>query len=204
MNPKHNITVLYPVILPVPADTYNSMVIRDRVRFLSRHARKALTISAAKQNIALNTDVLQKDEQGVPLPMDGWYWSLTHKPQYTGGIFASAPIGMDIEKIKDCTRGLREKIADNAEWALSGPDLRDTFFRYWTAKESVLKVTGAGLSELSQCRISKIINDDQLLILYRQTEWLTEHFRFDGHMASVVKNDFMIKWETACPPSIPA
>ena len=38
------------------------------------------------------------------------------------------------------------------------------------------------------------IDDNHLVIDYRYQEWLIEHFYFDEHIASVVKNDFDVEW----------
>ena len=86
-----NIT-LYPVILSVP-DTIRDLKPKDRVTFLSRHARKALAISAEKSRVTLGE--LVQDERNAPLPFDGTYWSITHKSEYVAGVVAPSPIGID-------------------------------------------------------------------------------------------------------------
>ena len=74
---------LCPVILAVPPETAGYSP-KDRVVFLSRHARKALQMSAAKSGVRL--DQLVKDENGVPQPCNGTFWSVTHKTQYVAGV----------------------------------------------------------------------------------------------------------------------
>ena len=137
---------------------------------------------------------LLKDKTGAPLPSNGNYWSLTHKPDYAGGIVAPARIGIDIEKIRQCSEFLFSKIATKKEWSLVNTDPIKLFFRYWTSKESVLKAVGTGLKDLSKCIITKIIDENKLLIDYKREKWLIEHFYFDDHIASVTKNSFKIKW----------
>jgi 4'-phosphopantetheinyl transferase len=183
--------IIYPVILAVP-DKIQQLKGRERVSFLSKHARKALEISAKKSRIQL-TD-LKKDEKGVPLPFNGHYWSLTHKSKYVAGVIASAPIGIDIEKIRSCSKALFRKTACDSEWELSDTDPFVLFYRFWTSKESVLKASGTGIRDLSKCRIIQIIDDNHLVIDYRNQEWLLEHFYFDEHIASIVKNDFHVEW----------
>ena len=77
---------------------------------------------------------LKQDENGAPLPSDDVYWSITHKTQYVGGVVAPAPIGIDIERIRECAPGLFAKTAGEREWALADEDKEPllTFFRYWT------------------------------------------------------------------------
>ena len=90
--------ILHPVILPVPEEVQKFKP-RDRVLYLSRHARRALERSAAKSEIRAGE--LFKDENGMPLPFDGTFWSITHKTQYVAGVVAPTPIGIDIEKIRE-------------------------------------------------------------------------------------------------------
>jgi len=183
--------IIYPVILAVP-DKEQQLKGREKVSFLSKHARKALEISAKKSHVQLRNP--KKDENGVPLPFNGHYWSLTHKSKYVAGVIASAPIGIDIEKIRSCSKALFRKTACDSEWELSDTDPFVLFYRFWTSKESVLKASGTGIRDLSKCRIISIIDDNHLVIDYRNQEWLLEHFYFDRHIASIVKNDFHVEW----------
>ncbi|MFC1516316.1 4'-phosphopantetheinyl transferase family protein [Thermodesulfobacteriota bacterium] len=182
---------IYPVIFAVP-EKERSLTGRDRVAFLSRHARSALEISAQKRNIILGD--LTKDENGAPLPFNGNHWSLTHKPNYVGGVIASTRIGIDIEEIRFCSAGLFKKTAGQEEWRLSDMDPDTLFFRYWTSKETVLKASGSGIRDLSKCRVVQIVDDNHLIVHYEGREWRIEHFFFDGHIASVVQNEFQIEW----------
>jgi len=191
-NPNTRQPIIYPVILAVP-DKEQQLKGREKVSFLSKHARKALEISAQKSRIQL-TD-LKKNEKGVPLPFNGHYWSLTHKSEYVAAVIASTPIGIDIEKIRSCSKALFRKTACDSEWNLSDTDPFILFYRYWTSKESVLKASGTGIRELSRCRIISIIDNNHLVIDYRNQEWLLEHFYFDRHVASIVKNDFHVEWK---------
>ncbi|MBW1957828.1 MAG: 4'-phosphopantetheinyl transferase superfamily protein [Deltaproteobacteria bacterium] len=183
--------IIYPVILAAP-DKIQQLTGRKKVSFLSKHARKALEISAKKSHVQLGN--LKKDEKGVPLPFNGNYWSLTHKSKYVAAVIASTPIGIDIEKIRPCSKALFRKTAHDREWELSDTDSFILFFRYWTSKESVLKASGTGIRDLSKCRIVGIIDNNHLIIDYRNQKWLIEHFYFDEHIVSIVKNDFHVEW----------
>lgn len=185
--------VLYPVILAVP-EAVQKYKPKDRVIFLSRHARHALELSAEKSGLGLGE--LKKADSGAPLPCEGIYWSVTHKTAYVGGVVAPLPIGIDIEEIKACSRGLFEKTACHREWSLAGTAQHSwqTFFRYWTSKEAVLKVSGAGIKDLSKCCIRRIVDENYLEIAYQDKLWLIEHYYFDAHIASIVKPDYSIEW----------
>ena len=189
---------IYPVILAVPEEVVDFKP-RDRVKFLSRHARQALTLSAQKSNMPLGE--LKQDENGAPLPSNDIYWSITHKTQYVGGVVAPAPIGIDIERIRECAPGLFAKTAGKREWALADPDKKPlrTFFRYWTSKEALVKTSGSGLKDLLRCQVTQIIDDRHLQIRYADRQWRIEHFYFDQHIASITQDTYQIEWELPLP-----
>jgi 4'-phosphopantetheinyl transferase len=189
--------VIYPVILPVPAEVHY-LPPRQRVRSLSDCARQALALSADRLGVRLGP--LEKDDRGAPIPCHGHFWSLSHKPDYVGGVVAPAPIGLDIERLRPCSAGLRRKTAGAAEWALMGRgDVQTTFFRYWTAKEAVLKIRGEGLRDLSRCRIELILDPTHLRVDYAGESWTVEHFFFEGHVAAVAGVGFRLEWTLARP-----
>ena len=137
---------------------------------------------------------LEKDANGAPLPFDGLYWSLTHKPAYVGAVICSQATGIDVETVREVSDGLLRKVAQDSEWRLSDEDPATLFFRYWTAKEAVLKAVGVGISGLSKCHVIAVPNESHLRLDYRGVTYLVEHFFFDGHVATVVKNKFQVDW----------
>jgi 4'-phosphopantetheinyl transferase len=195
-------TVLYPAILPVPA-AYQSLPLKEKSSYLSRYARHGLQLSARHTGIEFNPDALLKNEHGAPLPVNGYYWSVTHKPEYVGAVFSPAPIGIDIEKQRHISAAMFERTADKSEWRLGKEDNETLFFRYWTAKEAVLKAAGVGIAGLAQCRISQLCDAHHLLIDYAHERWWIEHVYFDGHIASIVKNNCLIRWQISCQKTDP-
>jgi 4'-phosphopantetheinyl transferase len=194
-NPKSQIPniTLHPVILAVPPEVKDFKP-RDRVRFLSRHARLALKLSAQKSKIRLGE--LKQAENGAPLPLNDIYWSITHKTRYVGGVVAPTPIGIDIERIRECSRGLFAKTAGDREWDLADAEKSSllTFFRYWTSKEALVKTSGSGLKDLLKCQVTRIIDDRHLKIRYSDREWLIENVYFDQHIASITQDTYQIEW----------
>jgi 4'-phosphopantetheinyl transferase len=183
---------IYPVILPVPPAA-RDLAPKQRVAFLSRLAREALRISAERAHLELGP--IEKDSRGAPLPFQGRFWSLTHKPDYVGGVVAPSAVGIDLERIRPCSPAMFRKTATEEEWALADSiDRQQLFFRYWTAKEAVLKTGGEGIKDLSRCRLRQVIDDTHLLVDYARETWTVEQLFFDGHVASVVGRGFQVEW----------
>ena len=127
---------------PARSEEKTGLVGREKVAYLSRHARAALNLSAEFSRIRLGK--LVKDDDGAPLSSNGYYWSLTHKRCFVAGVVSDARVGIDIEEIKPRHRGMFKKVAVPEEWELLDADPFHLFYRYWTAKEAVIKAWGAG------------------------------------------------------------
>ncbi len=194
INPKSSKeqSTLYPVVLSVP-DEKRSLERREHVKYLSMHARKALQISAQRSGMVI--EKLLKDDSGMPLPFNGIYWSIAHKPEYVAGVVSTEKIGIDIEKIKPCSEGVFKRIANDQELSLITKMSDHYFFRYWTSKEAALKAAGTGFAGLSKCRITKILDNNNLLIDLDGQKKQVEHVFFDHHIATILKDKFKIKWK---------
>lgn len=185
--------IIHPVILSV-SPFGRELAGKEKVTHLSAQARRALACSATKSGVVPGP--LYKDERGAPLPFEGTHWSISHKDTYVAGVVAPDPVGIDIEKLRPCTEALFRKTGTDEEWGLSDePEDDHLFFRYWTAKEAVLKTTGAGFREFSDCRVIRIVDEHVLALFYRDREWLVSQVFFNGHIAAVVKEGWEIQWE---------
>jgi 4'-phosphopantetheinyl transferase len=131
----------------------------------------------------------EKDVHNVPLPFAGWYWSVSHKPQFVAAVVSANPVGIDLEEIVPRDKGLFRYVAEDAEWELAGNREWETFFRYWTAKEAVLKATGVGLRDLKKVRIQRVMGSDRLVVEYGSRQWGVQHYRFQNHLASLTHDD---------------
>lgn len=184
--------ILFPVIQAVPPDK-RLLKGREKVRFLSQYARAAAERSAEKAGIAIRQ--FSKDGKGTPLPSGGSYWSISHKPEYVAGVVSPNRIGIDIEKIRPYTKGLEKKVAAEKEWALYSLDRSELLFRFWTAKEAVLKTVGIGLAGLSACEIRKGPTRDTMTVRFENQDFYIQHLLFDNHVAAIVKEkDSRIEW----------
>ncbi len=185
----------FPVILPVP-DAEAVLRGPDKVRALGRLARTAVRRSAEKSG--LPAPAFRKGPDGAPLPDGGVHWSLSHKDRYVAGIAATAPVGIDVESVRERREALFRKIADAGEWARLGApvDPLDAFHRCWTAKEAVLKAAGVGLARLSRCRVLSAPAHAPAVLGLDGELWVVVHHRFDRHVAALAaKGAVEVAWE---------
>ena len=182
-NGKSVLRAIYPVLLPV-ADDKRALTGREKVVYLSAWAREALAMSARETGIVLGA--LEKNDAGAPLPSNGYYWSLAHKSDYVAAVVADVPIGIDIEKTREVTTGLYRRIATDEEWRLGSENREHLFFRYWTAKEAVLKVAGTGIRELSYCRIAGVVDEQLIQLDFKGEPFQVRHFFHDHHTIGIV------------------
>jgi len=195
---------LFPVVMPVNIPSngnhnspYPSHLKRgslngpQKVDRLSLLAREALMVSAEKSGVRLKE--LRQDKNGVPCPVDGIYWSLSHKSKYVAAVVSKNRVGIDIEEMKPRTESVFAYVAGDQEWELADRSW-DAFFRYWTAKEAALKVVGIGIAGLKTCRVASVPDENHIVLDYKGQLFLIEHLRYDNHIVSVVKDDNQIEW----------
>jgi 4'-phosphopantetheinyl transferase len=89
---------------------------------------------------------------------------------------------------------LLDKVARSDEWRLVPEKSWLFFYRFWTAKEAVLKAGGTGLKDLSKCRIHEVTNELALVAHFQDRLWQIEHAYLDAHIVSVVKSDCTVNW----------
>lgn len=184
--------IAYPVIAAVPAKQ-QGLSGRALVVFLRDYARRAVALSAEKNNLSLS--LLEKDSEGRPAPENGVFWSLSHKPVIVAGVAAQRPVGIDIEILRPVRAGLMEKITDASEQRLVGPATDLVFFRCWTAKEAVLKAAGCGLSGLSRCRIHETADDQTMILYFGDRRWRVTHVFHDRCISAAACLDGHMQWQ---------
>ncbi len=82
---------------------------------------------------------LQKDENDVPCPFDGHYWSLTHKSKYVAAVVGKDKIGIDIEEIKPRSKAIFSLVASDEEWERAQDRSLDTFLSLLDSKRGGLE-----------------------------------------------------------------
>ena len=183
---------LHPVIMPVPPST-RKLAGPEMRAMLRSAAEEALAHSAACSQVALGP--LVRQENGAPVPCNGLYWSLSYTQDYVAAVNAPYPVGIDMEKIAPVSNSLMQQIASEGEWALAPERTPALFYRYWTAKEAVLKAVGMGLAGLPNCRVQEIIDDTHLVMRYCSEQWqVSSLLEIYGYISSVTTRFFDPSW----------
>jgi len=182
---------LFPVILSV-VEAGRKLSGKEKVARLSRISREALKLSAAKSGVMLGE--LLKDVDDVPIPFDGNYWSLSHKPKCVTAVVSKEKIGVDVEEIKPRPRSTFSLVASDEEWKLGKDRSCDTFFRYWTAKEAALKAVGIGIGGLKACRVVSVPDENHIILDYEGRFFRVEQLYYKNHIISVLKDDNEVEW----------
>lgn len=84
------------------------------------------------------------DKNGKPLN-NHTFFNISHSHGLVGiAIFDSAPIGLDIEKIRPLDESLVKYVSSDDEFSEISSE--EDFFKIWTNKESLLKAIGTGIN----------------------------------------------------------
>jgi 4'-phosphopantetheinyl transferase len=185
---------LFPVVMAIPRAT-PGLSGEERVARLSALSREALRMSADRSGIALGDPL--KDLDDVPLPRDGSYWSVSHKPRCVAAVVSREPAGIDVEDTVPRSALPFRLVAGEEEWELGGGRSRNVFFRYWTAKEAVLKSVGVGISGLKKCRVVSVPDEDHILLDYRDRIFRIGQFYYCDHVVAVLQDENDVEWSVA-------
>ncbi|MCH8251754.1 MAG: 4'-phosphopantetheinyl transferase superfamily protein [Planctomycetes bacterium] len=159
------------------------------------YSRKA--IAECARRMGLPRTGWSKDGDGRPMPLDGAYWSVSHKPHYAAAVIADAPVGIDVEQLlprRD--ESLFDAVATSGEWSAIGERSWESFFRLWTAKEAVLKANGVGIGGLPQCRLAGVVDAKLMTLTFEDRSWPVAHTYFDGHVVAVTTLGRAVEWRT--------
>lgn len=98
--------------------------------------------------ISYQEDLVEKGEKGKPYyKKDGIFFNLSHTREMVAVACANLPVGVDIEQprkiseaaIKRSCTAMERKILQNVD------NPQTEFLKYWTLKESYVKMTGEGM-----------------------------------------------------------
>ena len=91
----------------------------------------------------------QRGPEGKPFfPGSDCLFSITHSRGIAGCAVGCVPVGLDIERVREFSPGMVEKICTQREILLTDGEERDTLLtQLWTCKESHMKLTGLGFSQ---------------------------------------------------------
>ncbi len=183
--------ILRPILTPIAID--DSLSGREKVERQRSTARRALSICA--EQCGGQDGPWEQDANRVPLPNDGWYWSISHKPLLAGAVISDAPVGIDIEHIRPRGReDLWDRLANADEWKVAGERSWEMFFRLWTAKEATLKANSRGIGGFEECRIVSVPDETHILCDYGNRQWRIEQYYHAGHIAAVTAGSLDVQW----------
>jgi len=108
-----------------------------------------LSLHAKARGIALQSPVnILHGERGKPLVAGG---CLHFSKSHTGGVtvfaVSASPVGVDIERYRDCCMPAIAKRFFHPEEAQYAMESEEAFFDVWTAKESLVKLSGEGIGD---------------------------------------------------------
>ena len=99
----------------------------------------------------LTGDLVAADENGkLYLPgVDDFFFSLSHSGEYAACVVSDVPVGVDIQQKRETKANIARRFfqCQEAKRIESEPKEKqaEMFFRYWTGKESYLKLKGQGI-----------------------------------------------------------
>lgn len=157
-------------------------------------ARRALSVCA--EHCGVQDGPWEQDANRVPLPANGYYWSISHKPLMAGAVIADRPVGIDVEHVKPRGRDdLWDRLANAGEWNVAAERSWEMFFRLWTAKEATLKANSRGIGGFEECRIMAVPDDTHVVCEYGGEPWRIEQFYHADHIAAVTTEESDVLWQ---------
>ena len=138
----------------------------DKFKFLKDKKLSILSevlLKEAFNSLNINSSFNYKyNKQGKPYLEDigNIKFNISHSGEYVICLVSNDEVGCDIEEIKDINLNIANKFFYNTEYTniFNSSNKIDTFYRYWTLKESFIKSVGLGLSlDLNSFEI--VLND---------------------------------------------
>lgn len=121
---------------------------------------------------------LDKMKKSFYLSEENIYWSLSYSDEYIVAVVGKKSIGIDIEKIKERDSSLLELLPKktNKNWLF--------FYRFWTAKESIIKKNNLILADHS--KIEYISHDTfSMFMKYNNKIFTCEQYKRGDYIISI-------------------
>ena len=144
-----------PVYLLRPEEEVASLSLlverrREKVRTIKGKENRSRSIAAG----LLLRHMLLEGHGKPRLKKDGVFFNLSHAGAYAVGALSDVPVGVDVEQQnrflqETRNRKLAKRILTEAEWNWwkdAGDDPQE-LLRFWTRKESYVKMTGEGMTK---------------------------------------------------------
>lgn len=164
----------------------------DQKRFvISKVFRKILIgnyLREPLQNLRFGETVMKKP---VLLEQMDFHFNISHSGNYVMFVFSTLACGVDIEIVNPDfpSKSIMEACYSREErkFVLNSPDPTHSFYRIWTAKESLIKAIGAGLNDdLKEICCLNGVWELPLSLSSENQSWTTVSFPHDsGHLWSV-------------------
>ncbi len=118
--------------------------INDRNNFIA--ARWLLVEFFKLKGVDFNLSDIQYTNAGKPFLNNGYHFSISHTKGMVGLLVGKTRVGLDIEIIKPIENYYEfSEVLTATELNIIAHSGLQTFFRFWTAKEAILKLTGDGI-----------------------------------------------------------
>ena len=119
--------------------------------------------------------------------VDDFFFSISHSGEYAACAVCDVPVGVDIQQKKETKANIAKRFFQEAEVEIieNAPEEKrdEMFFRYWTGKESYLKLKGQGITggmdsffvDLKEMRIIDKYNHNESIYL-REYKCLEDYY----------------------------
>ncbi len=188
-------------LMDLPGRHLIGMARRERLLRYLRREDQARCLAAGlllRRVLGICEDKLCKGPYGKPYLPDGRQFNLSHSGRYVILGVSNAEIGVDVEKIAPFDDRVVRRCftAEEKAW-LYETDSENRFYRLWTAKESVMKATGAGFHMPPETFCVLPMEDGLHMISGKQ--WYLRWAELPGHAVCVAcgqAEELHITWLT--------
>ncbi len=126
----------------------------DRICSIKSEANSARLLTAGMlimemcDRLGIDKPVIARDDHGKPYLKghENVYFNLSHSGDYVALAYGDAPIGIDVQEVRNVSDSFIKRILNDSETELYDATDMVTVCRIWTIKEAYSKLIGLGLS----------------------------------------------------------